>query len=59
MYFDKQSGLLLRLVRWSSTPIGKVPVQVDYADYKDVGGIKFPHRLLFAWLDGARFHSAE
>jgi photosynthetic reaction center cytochrome c subunit len=52
MYFDKQTGLLLRLVRWSGTPIGKVPVQVDYAGYKDVGGIKFPHRLLFAWLDG-------
>jgi len=25
---------------------------VDYADYRDVGGIKMPFRLIFAWMDG-------
>jgi len=29
-----------------------VPTQVDYADYRDVGGIRFPYRWTFAWLDG-------
>ena len=52
LYFDKESGLLLRMVRYSRTPIGRVPTQIDFADYRDVGGIKFPFRLILAWLDG-------
>ena len=40
-YFD-EAGLLVRVVRWTQTPVGFVPTQVDYADYRDVAGIKFP-----------------
>jgi len=52
LYFDKQSGLLLRVVRYTPSPIGRVPTQLDYADYRDVGGIKFPFKYTFSWLDG-------
>ncbi len=52
MYFDQKSGLLCRLVRYGKTPIGRVPTQVDYSDYRDVGGIMMPFHLTFAWLDG-------
>jgi len=52
MYFDKQTGLLLRVVRYTPSPIGRVPTQLDYADYRDVGGIKFPFKYTFSWLDG-------
>jgi hypothetical protein len=52
LYFDDTSGLLVRLVRHGRSPIGRVPTQVDYADYREVGGIKFPFRWTFAWLDG-------
>jgi photosynthetic reaction center cytochrome c subunit len=52
LYFDSKSGLLLRELRYSRSPIGRVPTQIDYADYRDVKGIKIPHRLTFAWLDG-------
>jgi photosynthetic reaction center cytochrome c subunit len=52
LYFDQASGLLLRVLRYGNTPIGRVPTQVDYDDYRDVGGIKIPFRLTFAWLDG-------
>jgi hypothetical protein len=53
MYFDKQTNLLLRVVRYAKTPIGRVPTQVDYADYHDIGdGIKMPFHMTFAWLDG-------
>ena len=52
MYFDKKTGLLTRLVRYSKSPIGRIPTQVDYADYRDVNGIKFPFQYTFAWLDG-------
>ena len=26
--------------------------QIDYADYRDVAGMKFPFELKFSWLDG-------
>jgi photosynthetic reaction center cytochrome c subunit len=52
MYFDQNSGLLIRMVRYGKSPIGRVPTQVDYADYRDVNGIKMPFRVMFAWLDG-------
>ena len=42
-YFD-QAGLLVRLVRWTETPVGRVPTQVDYDDYRTVGDIKMPFR---------------
>jgi hypothetical protein len=51
-YFDQETGLLRRLVRYTPSPVGRVPVQVDYADYREVGGIKFPFELQFTWLDG-------
>jgi hypothetical protein len=52
LYFDQQSGLLARMVRYGPSPIGRMPTQVDYADYRDVGGIKFPFEYKFTWLDG-------
>jgi hypothetical protein len=52
MYFDQKTGLLLRLLRYGATPIGRVPTQVDYADYRDVDGVKMPFRVMYAWLDG-------
>jgi photosynthetic reaction center cytochrome c subunit len=52
LYFDKESGLLLRMVRYGSSPIGRMPTQLEFADYRDVGGIKVPFRMTFAWLDG-------
>jgi photosynthetic reaction center cytochrome c subunit len=52
LYFDKKTNLLVRMVRFSKSPVGRIPTQVDYADYRDVGGIKFPFQYTFSWLDG-------
>jgi len=52
LYFDDASGLLVRMIRHGRSPIGRVPTQVDYSDYRDVGGVKFPFHWTFAWLDG-------
>jgi len=52
LYFDRQTGLLLRELRYGKSPIGRVPTLIDYADYRDVDGIKFPFRITYAWLDG-------
>jgi hypothetical protein len=52
LYFDQKTGLLVRVVRYSASPIGRIPTQMDYSDYRDVGGIKFPFTYTFSWLDG-------
>jgi photosynthetic reaction center cytochrome c subunit len=52
LYFDRQSGLLLRELRYGNSPIGRVPTQIDYGNYRDVNGIKLPFRITYAWLDG-------
>jgi photosynthetic reaction center cytochrome c subunit len=44
LYFDEQSGLLLRLVRFGDTALGWLPTQIDYADYRDTSGVKMPYR---------------
>ena len=51
MYFDSKSGLLVRQVRYSDSPIGMVPTQIDYADYRDVAGIKIPFKWTVTWTD--------
>lgn len=50
--FDRRTGLLLRELRYGNSPIGRVPTQIDFADYRDVNGIKLPFRITYAWLDG-------
>ena len=52
LYFDRQTNLLLRELRYGPSPIGRVPTQIDFADYRDVNGIKLPFRITYAWLDG-------
>jgi hypothetical protein len=52
LYFDKTTGLLARELRYSVTPIGRVPTEIDFADYRDVNGIKLPFRISYVWLDG-------
>ena len=52
LYFDQQSGLLLRELRYGISPIGRVPTQIDFGDYREVNGIKLPFRITYAWLDG-------
>jgi photosynthetic reaction center cytochrome c subunit len=44
LYFDEQTGLLTRVIRYNDAGLGSMPVQVDYADYRDADGIKIPFR---------------
>jgi photosynthetic reaction center cytochrome c subunit len=54
LYFDQQSGLLLRQLRYGDSPLGLNPTQIDYADYRDVDGLKTPFRWTIA-RPGGRF----
>jgi photosynthetic reaction center cytochrome c subunit len=51
LYFD-ESGMLVRLVRWSDTVVGRVPTQIDFANYRDVSGVKIPFRWTVTWTNG-------
>ena len=52
LYFDAQSGLLVRLVRYGDTALGLLPTQIDYADYRDTNGVKIPYRWTLARPSG-------
>jgi len=54
LYFDQQTGLLLRLVRYGETVLGRLPTQIDYSDYRDADGVKIPYRWTLA-RPGGRF----
>ena len=53
-YFDKSSGLLLRIVRYVDSPLGRNPTQIDYSDYRNEGNVKMPFQRTIA-RPGTRF----
>lgn len=52
LYFDAQSSLLVRVMRYIDTPLGSNPTQIDFADYRDAGGVKVPYRWTIARPSG-------
>jgi photosynthetic reaction center cytochrome c subunit len=52
LYFDKQSGLLVRQTRIMDTVIGFIPMHIDYSDYRAVSGVKMPFKWTATWVDG-------
>jgi hypothetical protein len=52
LYFDRKTGLLMRMVRYTDTPVGRNPTQIDYADYREAGGVKIPFRWTLARPNG-------
>jgi photosynthetic reaction center cytochrome c subunit len=51
LYFE-ESGLLVRALRFTDTTVGRVPTQVDFSDYREIGGVKIPFRWTTTWTDG-------
>jgi hypothetical protein len=52
LYFDPMTGLLSRLVYYNDTPVGRIPTQIDYSDYRDVSGVRMPFKWTTTWTDG-------
>jgi outer membrane lipoprotein-sorting protein len=48
LFFDQDSGLLLRQLRFSKSPLGLNPTRTDYDDYKDFNGVKVPLHMTIA-----------
>ena len=51
LYFDAQTGLLVRRITTTPTVVGLVPEQVDYEDYRDVDGLKVPFTIRVTTID--------
>ena len=52
LYFDMETGLLVRLMRYTDSPVGRIVTQYDYEDYRQVGGVRIPFKWTRTWLDG-------
>jgi hypothetical protein len=51
-FFDANTGLLLRTIRYAETPVGRMPTQIDYLDYREIDGVKFPCRWTLSRANG-------
>ena len=56
-YFDKQTGLLTRMIRYANSAVGRVPTQIDYSDYRAVNGVMMPFKWTFGWVSGREEYS--
>lgn len=45
-YYDAESGLKVQETKTQKTPQGEMSLSTTYSDYKEVGGIKFPHLIV-------------
>ncbi|HEY2121135.1 MAG TPA: c-type cytochrome [Candidatus Acidoferrum sp.] len=52
LYFDQGSGLLMRLIRYAETPLGRNPTEIDYTDFRLNDGVKIPYRWTLARPNG-------
>jgi photosynthetic reaction center cytochrome c subunit len=52
LYFDEETGLLTRQVRYAETMVGINPTQIDYSDYREVAGVKIPFHWTVTWTNG-------
>ncbi len=46
LYFDVNTGLLVRVWTATNTLVGAVPGTEDYSDYRDVNGVKIPFKVV-------------
>ena len=42
IYFDAETGLLLRKLEMHESPLGSLPLESDFADYREVDGVRLP-----------------
>ncbi len=51
LYID-DAGMLRRLLRWTDTGAGPVPVRMDFSDYREVDGVQMPFHVVLTWTNG-------
>jgi photosynthetic reaction center cytochrome c subunit len=56
LYFDAQTGLLLRTYTTMQSVIGAFPEETNYEDYRDVSGVKVPYTMRLVSAEGNRLY---
>lgn len=51
LYFDTQTGLLIRNLGLDETILGDIPEQEDFSDYREVDGVKLPFTIQMSYVD--------
>ena len=51
LYFDTQTGLLIRILGLNDTILGDIPDQEDLSDYREVDGVKLPFTIQMSYVD--------
>ncbi|HMF57422.1 MAG TPA: c-type cytochrome [Pyrinomonadaceae bacterium] len=51
LYFDSETGFLLRQLFITKTMLAPIPEQLDYSDYRNVDGVMLPFLLRFSSVD--------
>jgi hypothetical protein len=51
LYFDTQTGLLLRTITYLNTMLGPIPSETDFEDYRDVDGVKIAFTVRQSFVD--------
>lgn len=59
LFFDVQSGLLVRRVALTRTALGDNPEQTDYEDYRAVDDVKLPFKITVSYLDDNHYGTAR
>lgn len=59
LFFDKETGLLVRRYRETPTDYGVVPEAYDFEDYRDAAGMKIPFLITWSRADYKVTHKLE
>ncbi|HEY0380153.1 MAG TPA: c-type cytochrome [Pyrinomonadaceae bacterium] len=51
LYFDAQTGLLLRILAITQTLLAPIPEQTDFEDYREVDGVRLPFTIRQSFVD--------
>ena len=62
LYFDPATGLLDKRITLTQSPVGMIPQETDFSDYRDVNGVKLPFTVKVQTVDpraGATRHYSD
>jgi outer membrane lipoprotein-sorting protein len=59
LFFDTETGLLVRRVLLNKTILGLDPVQTDLLDYREVNGVKLPFTIQASYLDNSHYNTTR
>jgi hypothetical protein len=54
IWFDATTGLAVRRVITVDSPVGRIPTQTDFDDYRDVNGVKVPFTVKVSSVNGGQ-----